>query len=69
MKALRFIDKDSSLELVDVPIPELCKDDDGALIKIRLAGICSTDKQIVQGYVAGGQDMWQISDTYFIYST
>jgi threonine dehydrogenase-like Zn-dependent dehydrogenase len=47
MKALFFTGK--SLQLRDVPLPEPPPGE--ALIRIRLAGICSTDIEIMRGYM------------------
>jgi threonine dehydrogenase-like Zn-dependent dehydrogenase len=46
MKALQFSEK---LELVDLPIPEPAEDE--ALIRVKTAGICRTDLEIIQGYM------------------
>lgn len=49
MKALRYsVDKGLRLEEVDVPSSSA---DGEALIKILRAGICSTDLEIIRGYV------------------
>ena len=45
MKALRF--EEGVLRLADVPVPERS---DEALVRVTLAGICSTDLQITRGY-------------------
>lgn len=45
MKAIYF---DTQLSLRDVPDPEPAPGD--ALIRVRLAGICGTDRQILKGY-------------------
>ena len=45
MKALVFSNK---LEMVDYPVPKIT--DDEALVKISLAGICNTDREIMKGY-------------------
>ena len=47
MKALWLSEKQLSLR-VDVPLPTL--DSDEVLIKVLLAGICSTDLEMVRGY-------------------
>jgi len=46
MKALFF---DGKLELRDVTVPEW--EDGGALVAVRLAGICNTDIEITKGYM------------------
>jgi len=45
MKALRF--EEGVLRLSDVPVPER---NDEAIVRVTLAGICSTDLQITRGY-------------------
>src|SRR2546423_15491088 len=45
MKALRF--EDEGLRLADVPVPSK---EDEALVRVRLAGVCNTDLEIVRGY-------------------
>ena len=45
MKALRVAD--GRLELADVPAPSAAGE---ALVRVRLAGICNTDVEIVRGY-------------------
>ncbi|GAX76077.1 hypothetical protein CEUSTIGMA_g3520.t1 [Chlamydomonas eustigma] len=52
MLALHYDQKPNKLELVkDRPIP--IPTDEEALIRISIAGICSTDLEIVKGYVSG----------------
>ncbi len=46
MKALVFEEK---LSLQDVPVPNPLPDE--ALVKVRMAGICKTDVEIVKGYM------------------
>ena len=46
VKALVFNGK---LELTDIPVPAMSEKD--ALIRVRLAGICMTDLEIVRGYM------------------
>ncbi len=46
MKALRF---DGALHLDDVPPPEPAPGE--ALVRVRMAGICNTDLEIVRGYM------------------
>ena len=46
MNALRF-DEKTGLKLVDVDVPRVNGE---ALVKVTLAGICSTDIQITRGY-------------------
>ena len=45
MKALRF--EDGRLRLADVPAPSHAGE---ALVRVRLAGVCNTDLEIVRGY-------------------
>ncbi len=45
MKALHF---DGRLSLQDIPAPQPSRGE--ALIRVRLAGICGTDRQILEGY-------------------
>jgi threonine dehydrogenase-like Zn-dependent dehydrogenase len=45
MKALRF--ENNQLSLRDVPVPVR---DGEALVRVRLAGVCNTDVEIVRGY-------------------
>lgn len=45
MKALRFENK--RLSVSDVPVPSAL---DEALVRVRLAGVCNTDLEIVRGY-------------------
>ena len=45
MKALRF--EDGALSVADVPVPDR---HDEAIVRVTLAGICSTDLQITRGY-------------------
>jgi threonine dehydrogenase-like Zn-dependent dehydrogenase len=45
MRALRF--EDNLLRLADVPAPARV---DEALVRVRLAGVCNTDLEIVRGY-------------------
>src|SRR5437764_667576 len=45
MKALRF--EDGRLRLADVPAPSR---EGEALVRVRLAGVCNTDLEIVRGY-------------------
>jgi len=47
MKALVFEEK---LSLQDVPVPNPLPDE--ALVKVRMAGICKTDVEIVKGYMS-----------------
>jgi threonine dehydrogenase-like Zn-dependent dehydrogenase len=46
MKALRF--QNQSISMVEVPIPEVPEDE--ALVKVLMAGICSTDLELLDGY-------------------
>ena len=50
MKALRFSEA-TGLELAEVPIPE--PQGTEALIRVKRAAICSTDLEILRGYVPG----------------
>ncbi|MDT7807078.1 MAG: hypothetical protein QOJ70_891 [Acidobacteriota bacterium] len=45
MKALRF--ENNQLGVADVPVPERAGE---ALVRVRLAGVCNTDVEIVRGY-------------------
>jgi threonine dehydrogenase-like Zn-dependent dehydrogenase len=45
MKALRF--ENNQLRLADVPVPAR---EGEALVRVRLAGVCNTDVEIVRGY-------------------
>ena len=47
MKALVFEEK---LSLQEVPVPNPLPDE--ALVKVRMAGICKTDVEIVKGYMS-----------------
>lgn len=50
MKALRF-SEEKGLRVEEVPVPEPASSE--ALIKIIRAGVCSTDLEIIRGYVPG----------------
>jgi alcohol dehydrogenase, propanol-preferring len=50
MKAARMHDYRQPLVLEDVPIPDIAPDE--VLLKVRAAGMCRTDLQLVDGYFA-----------------